>query len=303
MKSIFFVFLIVLLPSSAMGQEDNLYRLVEFYKNADKECYTKQIQQSMNQLKLWYEDSICTWIKDDLLSFHIKTALSPLFKGNYKDSLSYPILKNENKVLIMTVYVDWEKYCEQNFLIDLADCMQIDSTRTFMIACVDDNMHIKGFTDLLEKGLYIETDKTITRQPLWVDLDLIRSEHGRNAFIKAYTQHPELKRADAIMCVVNDNYFTIVPSGFLFVLDGKVMRFDFSGELVEYNSFIRDRRFIWEYNHTKEQMQEIKNIYLQQMNYNSYLDFKKEDFLLPETEMKKNGRYGRTPSEKIRMCR
>lgn len=304
MKKIIFSVIIMLLSITlSKGQElDNLSSLVNFYKNADKDCYTELIQQSMDELKQWYEDSVCSWRKDNMLSSEIDKKLYYFSDRGHLNHWPESKLKDQNKVFILSVYVDWEKYCEHDFLIDLADCMHIDSLRTFIVACVDDDLSINGITDIYERGSYLEIDGSKTSgRGLWVDLDYMQSVFGKNALKKAYSLHPELRKADAIMSVVNDYWFTIVPCGFIFVLDNRLFWCDFSGEMFEYNSYIRERRFFWEYNHTKEEMEGIKKMYLEQMDYHNYKDMPKSCFL-SDTIKQKSGRYGHIPIDMIRMC-
>ena len=304
MKKVFFSVVILLLSlTQSKGQEvDNLSRLVNFYKNADKECYTELIQQSMDELKQWYEDSVCSWRKDSLLSSRIDKELSNFSDRGHLNHWPESKLKNQEKVFILSVYVDWEKYCDHNFLIDLADCMHIDSLRTFIVACVDEDMSIKGFSDIYERGSYLETDGSITSgRGLWVGLDYMQSAFGRNALKTAYSLHPELRRADAIFYIVNDEMFTVVPSSFVFVIGGKLMWCDFSGEMSEYNSNIRERRFFWEYNNESgERKQLAKDIYTGQMEYSSLLDLRKEALLGKDNIPRY--KYGRSSENKLRLC-
>ncbi len=276
---------------------ENLSRLVDFYKNADKECYTQLIQQSMDKLNAWIlTNKDKEWV-DEYFTFEL---------NDYLLKPSTVNLKEEKKVFILSTYINWLKFRDTPSL-HFEDYLEIDSTRTFMVACIDNDWHVKGITDLGEVGMYVETTKQKNKGCcIWVNLDVIHSYKGRNSLIRAYKKHPEFKNADAVLFIQNEKPMCI-SSCFGFVMDNELVIWDFFNErVIEKTEYLRKNAYLEPRGDKKwdDYLQDMDSFYKEKMMYNTVRDssvfmngYKTRD-KLSETEKRF---FGQTPSEKMRI--
>lgn len=300
MKRLIFIIILLCLVFEHHGMaqgNDNLSRLVKFYKNADKECYVVLAQKSIYAFNEWYDNHKDEEWLDYYLEFNL---------NDYALKKTDISLANEKKVFILSTYINWPLFTQKQSL-NMEDYLEIDSTRVFMIACVDDKMHIKGMTDLGEVGLYVETNKSKHKGCcIWVNLDVFHSYKGRNALIKAYKNIPNLVNADAIIFIQNLENMDCLG----FIIENKLILWNFFAEkVVDTYECMRFRSYkklrgerTWE-----EYIREIDSYYEKKNEYTSIRDsfvFKKGEFrLMNELKACEKYRYGHTPPERIRMCK
>lgn len=275
-KALFALFLFA--TGLCHAQTNNLDYLISVYHSLDEDCYTQLIQNSLDDFNAW-------------LKSHPEGKKQVEKEwGGYDDNVKPHLvdLSKERKQFMLSVYMDWEKYFSSPFM-NATECITVDSTRMFVIACLDDRGRIKGITDVGEKGLYVETTNKIIPKCLWFDLDVINSRMGRDALINAYKLHPQLKDADAILWSTNredggyGGYSTI-----LFVINNQVFQWDFwNDQLHELNGQVRERLMFWN-GHEREVL---------------LSDDSDRDLYFPVSMEGKRYKYGSTPPEMQRVCK
>lgn len=139
MKSILLILTTLFCYNTAVCQS-TISNLKEFYEQADLLCYEKLIQQDMEKYDKWFMDSLPI----------IDTFLMSRSKFIRPGKIN---LKEENKVFILAISLaNTENY---KFDDNIYDYIIIDSLRSFIIACVDENYILKGYTDYEEPGMYL----------------------------------------------------------------------------------------------------------------------------------------------------
>ena len=294
-KIIPLILLLGMSVSKAFSQGENLNRLVQFYLNADKECYTALIQKSVDDMTAWIrENRDKKWVVD-------------YFSFELDDFLLLPpdvSLKDERKMFFLSTYIDWFKF-KENPSLNFDDCLEIDSTRTFMVACLDNEGHVKGFTDLGEVGTYAETSKQKIRghHCIWPNMDVIRFL-GRNSLLTAYKKHPEFKEAKAVLFIQNE--MPMMTSSFLgFVVGGELIIWDFFHERIVDKPDYLNRNSYHELRKGKtwdEYLLEMDAFYKKKMVYTSVRDSVFSGGYIFDLPASKKHVYGVTQPEKLRIC-
>lgn len=284
MRRFVYILFLSFCPFVLPGQ-NNLSRLVDAYHSLDEDCYTQLIQKSLDEFNAW-------------LPSHPEGKEQVEEQWGFYDKIKphFVDLSKERKLFMLAVYMDWEKYCSSPFM-NATECLTVDSTRMFVIACLDDRGHIKGITDVGETGLYVETTNKIIPKCLWFDLDVINSRKGRDALINAYKLHPQLRDADAILWSSNneDGSFNGYSS-ILFIKDEHVFQWHFwDNQLHELNGQVRNTLLTWS----------VSKGVLHNCRDDLFDDDENVNWILyyPVTMEGKRYKYGITPTRMQRVCK
>lgn len=169
-KRIFLFQIIVVLLNSVYAQENKVIELTNIYKNADYDCYTDLIQKDIDDFTTWLEDSLIPkeWNKmqkdisdwETMMGKRMKRKKYQRKKQEWIDSFMNFIrpqpkhvdLRAEKKVFFLSISLrDMDSYQPGE---NIYDYIIVDSTRTFIVACLDDSLNIKGISDLDDKGSF-----------------------------------------------------------------------------------------------------------------------------------------------------
>jgi len=131
------IVLFIFCCQNGFSQHEIITKLKDFYAKSDLNCYEHKIQQDLNKFDCWLTDTL------------------PLLKNDFFQVPYRPSnidLRKEKKVFILAVTLaNTQNYCFED---NIYDYLIIDSLRTFIVACVDEKMNVKGFTDVDEIGSY-----------------------------------------------------------------------------------------------------------------------------------------------------
>lgn len=280
------------------GQSKILSYLTDFYKNANKDCYTELIQESIDEFNSWLSvNNDKEWV-EDYFAFEL---------NSYLLKPSIVNLQEERKVFILSTYFNWFKF-EETPNLDFEDYLEIDSTRTFMVACLDGNDYVKGISDLGEVGMYVKTAKKKNKGCcIWVNMDVFHSYKGRNSFKRAYKKHPEFKNAEAIIYLQNEKP-SYISTYFGFIIGDELVIWDIFSERVmdksDYMSRLSYHKLkgnsTWD-NYLKG----MNDYYKKNMNYTTIRDtavFKNGYRTKDELQESERRYYGQTSIDRIRTC-
>ncbi len=133
------IILFIFCCNNGFSQNDVISRLKDFYAKSDLDCYEQKIQQDLNKFDRWLVDTL--------------PSLNTLpFKVEYRPS-NIDLHKEKKVFMLAVTLANTENY---RFEDNIYDYLIIDSLRTFVIACVDEKMNVKGFTDIGEVGSYFD---------------------------------------------------------------------------------------------------------------------------------------------------
>jgi hypothetical protein len=133
------IILFIFYCNNGFSQNDVISRLKDFYAKSDLDCYEQKIQQDLNKFDRWLTDTL--------------PSLNTLpFKVEYRPS-NIDLHKEKKVFMLAVTLANTENY---RFEDNIYDYLIIDSLRTFVIACVDEKMNVKGFTDIGDVGSYID---------------------------------------------------------------------------------------------------------------------------------------------------
>lgn len=133
------IILFLLCCQNGFSQNDVISRFKEFYAKSDLDCYEQKIQQDLNKFD--------RWLVDTLPSLNTLPQQVEYRPANID-------LRKERKFFILAVTLaNTDNY---RFEDNIYDYLIIDSLRTFIAACVDEKMNIKGLTDIDELGSFFD---------------------------------------------------------------------------------------------------------------------------------------------------
>jgi hypothetical protein len=166
-----------------------VYKLKQFYQNADMDCYIAKIQKNVNDYfvldnKIWGRD---------------KHGIPPQKIELHKEEI----------VPMLTIqFINTDSF---NFNDNIYNHIAIDSSIVFTLACIDKKMNVTAFAHFFEWASgYYEIDKDPS----------IKNSHERMKFkhiIKNINkQKPEMILYSNVLCGYHDD------NGFMFVKNGKI---------------------------------------------------------------------------------
>ncbi|WP_321436736.1 hypothetical protein [uncultured Bacteroides sp.] len=133
------IVLFIFCCQNGFSQHEIITKLKDFYAKSDLNCYEQKIQQDLIKFDRWLVDTL-----PSLNTLPLQVEYRP---ANID-------LQKEKKVFMLAVTLaNTEKY---RFEDNIYDYLIIDSLRTFIVACVDEKMNVKGITDISEVGAYID---------------------------------------------------------------------------------------------------------------------------------------------------
>lgn len=143
MRNLLLFFSCVALPLFA--QNGVVAGLVDFYRQADKECYVSLIQKDIDDYNVWLRDSFPLRVANYEYPYNVMFAKP----GGKPTSIR---LANENVRLVLRIcFRDMDDY---NCGDDLYSHIIVDSMYTFSAAVLDGDSAWIGQTDYEEKGSY-----------------------------------------------------------------------------------------------------------------------------------------------------
>ena len=129
--------------------------ILDFYNNADLGYYEEMCQKHIDEYDKWVEDSFMTTWPDYFYvdGYAIKNEMEPYHKASHLD------LKKEKKQFLLSIsFKDMENFSRSD---DIYDHIVIDTLRTFVVACMDDNGKVKGYVNYDYLGSYTRVDEFI----------------------------------------------------------------------------------------------------------------------------------------------
>lgn len=249
-KRIFLFQIIVVLLNSVYAQENKVIELTNIYKNADYDCYTELIQKDIDDFTSWLVDTLmpAEWKREEeWLSRWEKSLGKKARKKKYQrikqhwfDNFSirprpkYVDLKKENKVFFLSICLrDLDHFQSGD---NIYDHIIVDSTRTFIVACLDDSLDIIGISDLDDKGSFESARE-------WVQFHYAGSTgHFQPDMKTDKLYHKNFFRrllgmeTDALL---HFNHAT--PDEYLYIKDGKIYVYKNDFEDVEFQEYMEAR--------------------------------------------------------------
>ena len=197
---------IIILSVTSVNAQNIISEFKKFVENADLACYEQKIQQDLNKFDKWLTDS--------LPLFKPKGYANPYRPGNVD-------LTKENKIFILAVALaNTENY---NFEDNIYDYLIIDSTRTFVAVCLDEEMNITGVTDIGEPGTFHDSKDNFYY-------------HGKKQrkLRKETIKNINKKSPDLILYC--DEWF----GSFLYIKGEKIYQYFLTGKSKEFNEYVRE---------------------------------------------------------------
>lgn len=160
----FIPFFLIFMCVDACSQDIITQRLVRSYIDADLDCYTDLIQHDLNQRNKWICDTFIPLTIRDAVTIDDKKPLKKkeiryyqtIASGVRQTYMGYvhelDLRKEKKRFFLSITLEDAEGFQAGN---NIYNHITIDSTRTFIIACMEDSTIVKGLTDLHETGLFL----------------------------------------------------------------------------------------------------------------------------------------------------
>ncbi|MEI6752543.1 MAG: hypothetical protein WCK78_05185 [Paludibacter sp.] len=204
---IIYILLLAVFFNQLVYSQSIINELKKFYHNAPIDCYIDKIKKNIMD-----EDAL-----------HSQGLLFPTLIPPTKINLN-----KDNIVPILTIqFVGTENF---NYGNNIYNHICIDSSRVFMMACVDNNMNVYGFANYFG-GFHtyydVKFDETISSPIVKLKLKhLIRNINKQN---------PELILYCHVLAGWGDNSY----NGFMFIKGNNIYVYNFpNGKIFELNNFI-----------------------------------------------------------------